>query len=53
MVDAGACTVTLTASPLAFPFQGWTGPSCTSMLNPLVITDPSADVACTATFGLI
>jgi hypothetical protein len=56
VVTAGVGTVTLTAEPLlpplpVFVFQGWSGPSCTSAANPLVLVSPSTDVACTATFA--
>ena len=54
MVTAGVGTVTLTATPLLplpLPFQSWTGASCTSTANPLVITSPSSNIACTANFG--
>ena len=38
MVTAGVGSVTLTASPLAFPvFGGWSGTGCTSATNPLVL----------------
>ena len=54
VVTAGVGTVTLTATPLLplpLPFQNWTGASCTSTANPLVITSPSSNITCTANFG--
>jgi hypothetical protein len=53
VVTAGVGTVTLTATQLLLPFQSWSGASCTSTANPLVITSPSTNIACTATFELI
>jgi hypothetical protein len=54
VVTAGVGSVTLTASPLVLPvFKGWTGTGCTSAANPLALTNPSTNIACTATFGLI
>jgi hypothetical protein len=52
VVTAGVGTVTLTATPLlpVTPFQSWTGASCASTVNPLVITSPSSNIACTANF---
>ena len=52
VVTAGVGTVTLTATPLlpVTPFQSWTGASCASTANPLVITSPSSNIACTANF---
>ena len=42
-----------TARLLVFPvFKGWTGTSCISATNPLVMTSPSSNISCTATFGL-
>ena len=52
VVTAGVGTVTLTAAQLALPFQGWSGTGCTSAANPLVLTSPSTNITCTATFGL-
>ena len=46
VVTAGVGTVTLTATPLLplpLPFQSWTGASCTSTANPLVITSPELE----------
>jgi hypothetical protein len=55
LVDAGVGTVTLTASSLVLPlFKNWSGASCvvgTVTTNPLLITSPATDKACTATFG--
>jgi hypothetical protein len=55
LVDAGVGTVTLTASSLVLPlFKDWSGASCvagTVTTNPLVITNPTTNKACTATFG--
>jgi hypothetical protein len=53
-VTAGVGSVTLTATPLALPvFQGWTGTGCVSSTNPLVLTSPATNVACTANFSVI
>jgi hypothetical protein len=52
VVDAGVGTVTLTASAI-LPFKGWTGAGCASLANPLVLAGPSADLTCTATFGIL
>ena len=56
VVTAGVGTVTLTATPPPLPlpllpFKDWSGASCTSTANPLVITSPSTNIACTANFG--
>ena len=54
VVTAGVGSVTLTGTALLFPvFKGWTGTGCTSATNPLVLTAPTSNIACTATFGLI
>ena len=52
VVTAGVGSVTLTPTAVLLPFASWTGTSCTSMANPLVITSPSTNIACTANFGL-
>lgn len=54
VVAAGTGTVTLTAAP-AVPallhFDSWSG-SCTGATSPYVLSNLSADAACTATFAL-
>ena len=52
VVTAGVGTVTLTATPIVLLFTGWTGTGCTSASNPLVLTSPAANIACTANFGI-
>ena len=53
VVAKGVGTVTLNASKLfILNFHDWTGASCVSLANPLILTNPSADLACTANFGL-
>jgi hypothetical protein len=53
VVDAGTGSVVLTATSLLplFPFSRWEGASCTSTANPLTVTGPTTDIACTAVFG--
>ncbi len=53
VVEAGVGTVTLTATGvLVWHFHDWSGPSCVSLANPLVLTNPSADITCTANLQL-
>jgi hypothetical protein len=53
VVEAGVGTVTLTATKfLLLNFHDWSGASCVSLANPLVLTNPSADITCTANFQL-
>jgi len=51
VVDASTGTVTLTATQLVLPFQGWSG-DCAGTTNPFQLTNLGVDAACTATFGL-
>ena len=53
VVDAVTGTVTLTATALALPFfDGWSGPGCASLANPLALSNLTTNLTCTATFGL-